>query len=151
MAARVVVDTSVWSLAFRRHPRSLSRAERVTVWNCGDLIRDNRAVLVGLVRQEVLTGIRDESQFERLRDHLRGFDDEPLSAEDHERAAEFANTCGTHGVAGSAPDFLICAVAAGRDLPVFTTDSDFIRYARYLPVRRYDPLPFHSNEGRPSP
>jgi predicted nucleic acid-binding protein len=136
---RVVVDTSVWSLALRRRAGALSRAERAIVLHWADLVRDGRAVLIGIVRQEVLTGIREEARFERLRDHLRGFDDEPPSAEDYERAARFANTCRAAGIAEAAVDFLICGVAAGRDLPVFTTDPDFRLYARVLPISLYQP------------
>jgi predicted nucleic acid-binding protein len=131
---RVVVDTSVWSLALRRAPRHLSAAERAIVFHWSFLVREGLAVLVGTVRQEILTGIRTAEQFERVREHLRGFDDEPLAAEDHERAAQFANTCLAEGIAGSPADFLLCAVASGRDLPLFTTDPDFTRYARHVPL-----------------
>ena len=136
---RVVVDTSVWSLALRRRRGQLSAAERAVVLHWSDLVRDGLAVLVGLVRQEVLTGVRTEEQFGRLRDHLRGFDDEVLTADDYERAAEFANACRAAGVAGSPADFLVCSVAAGRDLPLFTTDPDFAAYARHVPVRLHSP------------
>ena len=131
---RVVVDTSVWSLAVRRRTGALSRKERAVVLHWADLVRESRVVLLGAVRQEVLTGVRAVEQFERLRHYLRGFDDEPLTPEDYEEAARFSTTCGRAGVAGSAVDFLICAVAAARGLPVFTADPDFERYARHLPL-----------------
>jgi predicted nucleic acid-binding protein len=136
---RVVVDTSVWSLAVRRRAARLSPGERAIVLHWRDLVRDGLAVLIGQVRQEVLTGVRDERQFERLRLHLRGFDDEPLSAGDYERAAQFTNRCTAVGVSGSPADFLICSVAAGRGIPVFTTDPDFARYARTVPVMLHGP------------
>ena len=133
------MDTSVWSLALRRRTGDLSAAERAAVLHWADLVRDGLAVLLGLVRQEVLTGVRSAGQFERLRGHLRGFDDEPLGPEDHERAAAIANSCIAAGVAGSPADFLLCAVAGGRDLPLFTTDPDFERYARHVPLRLHRP------------
>lgn len=134
--ARVVVDTSVWSLAIRRRrARQLSNPERRVVFRWGELVRENLAVLIGPVRQELLTGISDADQFERLRDQLRGFDDEPLSSDDFETAARFDNLCADRGIDGSATDLLICAVAAARDLPIFSTDPDFPHYARHLPIR----------------
>jgi len=57
-----------------------------------------------------------------------------LSREDYERAAEFYNTCRKSGIQGSQIDFLICAVAAGREIPIFTTDNDFLLYAKYLSI-----------------
>jgi predicted nucleic acid-binding protein len=138
-STRVVVDTSIWSLAIRRRPGALTARERALVLHWADLVRDGRVALVGAIRQEVLTGIREEEQFDRLRHYLRGFDDEQLAPDDFEEAAKFHNVCRTAGVAGSAADFLVCAVAAGRGLPVFTTDPDFQRYARHLPVRLYVP------------
>jgi predicted nucleic acid-binding protein len=140
-SVRVVVDTSIWSLAIRRRPGALTPRERALVLHWAELVRDGRVALVGAVRQEVLTGIRRDEQFERLRDYLRGFDDEHLAPDDSEQAARFHNVCSTAGVAGSATDFLLCAVASGRGLPVFTTDPDFKRYAQHLPVRLHVPPP----------
>src|SRR4051812_26626369 len=112
---RVVVDTSIWSLALRRsHAGSLSAQERHLVLHWVDLVRDNRAILIGPVRQEILTGIRSSAQFDRLQEHLRGFDDVELPADDYEQAARFSNVCRASGVMGSPVDFLVCSVAAGR-------------------------------------
>jgi predicted nucleic acid-binding protein len=49
------------------------------------------------------------------------------------------NTCRAAGVAGSAIDFLICAVTRRRGLAIFTTDRDFSRYAAAVPVKLYVP------------
>jgi hypothetical protein len=34
-------------------------------------------------------------------------------------------------------DMLLCSVAAGQDMDIFTTDRDFDRYRRYLPIRLF--------------
>lgn len=104
-----------------------------------ELIREGRAQLIGPIRQELLSGIRDESQFERLRERLRAFDDEPLVSEDYEEAALISNGCRTAGIAGSAVDFLVCAVALRRGWQVFTTDEGFPKYARNAPITLYKP------------
>ncbi len=91
-------------------------------------------MIIGPVRQEVLSGIREQAQFDRVRDRLRPFADLPLAAQHFERAAEFYNTCRTRGVQGSPTDFLICAVADMEGLRIFTADGDFQHYARHLPV-----------------
>jgi predicted nucleic acid-binding protein len=37
-------------------------------------------------------------------------------------------------VQGSNTDFLICAAAERRNLPILTTDADFRRFAAILPI-----------------
>ena len=71
----VLVDTSVWSLALRRRSRSLSAEEELVRGELAELIREGRAQMIGPMRQEVLSGIRSRSQYERLRQDLRAFED----------------------------------------------------------------------------
>jgi predicted nucleic acid-binding protein len=135
---RVLVDTCIWSLAFRR--RSGIRAqEAVLVSELEELIRENRAQLIGPVRQELLSGISDEKQYDALRKLTRAFPDEPLRLADFERAARVTNECRRNGIAASAIDALICAVAMERSWPVFTSDRDFAGYAGIVPVSLHAP------------
>ena len=133
----VLVDTSVWSLALRRQTRDLNPREAAVTLSLDDLIHKGKAQIVGSVRQEILSGIREESQFLKLRDALRSFRDTPLASEDYEQAAHMSNLCRRHGVAGSAIDFLLCAIASRRHWTIFTTDRDFNRYARLLAIKLY--------------
>jgi predicted nucleic acid-binding protein len=132
---RVLVDTPVWSLALRRKKSDLSTRERYLVRALEELIREGRAQVIGPVRQELLSGVRDEAQFTTLRDNLRAFEEPSLDSEDYEHAAYMHNRCRTRGIAGSSTDFLICAVASRRKLPIFTTDEDFAHYAKVLPIQ----------------
>lgn len=133
----LLVDTPVWSLALRRKSHHLSpREERITQ-ALAEVIRDGRAQLVGVVRQELLSGIREEERFRKLRDYLRAFDDPGLETADYEEAAQMNNRCRARGIAGSAIDFLICAVASRRNWQIFTTDLDFERYKRVLGLKMY--------------
>jgi predicted nucleic acid-binding protein len=127
---KVLVDTSVWSLALRRRTRSEEPAVEQLRW----LIDQGRVAMIGPIRQELLSGVRAAESFERLRKHLRPYRDEPLEMEDFERAAEHFNSCRMRGIQGSNTDFLICAVAERRALPILTTDADFTRYASVLPI-----------------
>jgi hypothetical protein len=61
----VLVDTSVWSLALRRKTESLATNEK-NVNELSELIREGRAKLIGLVRQELLSGIEAAEQYETL-------------------------------------------------------------------------------------
>jgi predicted nucleic acid-binding protein len=131
----VLVDTPVWSLALRRRPENLSDQEQQLIQALAELIREGRVQMLGPIRQELLSGIREEVQFRKLRDYLRAFREQPLEAGDYEEAAHMNNRCRARGIAGSAVDFLICAAAHRRGWAIFTTDRDFQNYASVLPVR----------------
>jgi hypothetical protein len=45
--------------------------------------------IIGPIRQELLSGIREQSQFERFREHLRRFRDLQTTTDDYEEAASF--------------------------------------------------------------
>jgi predicted nucleic acid-binding protein len=134
---QVLVDTSIWSLALRRHKGQLDHTGSERVASLQELIRDGRARLIGPIRQELLSGVRESAQIEKLREQLRAFQDEPLTVDDYEQAARWSNQCRGRGVVGSGVDFLICAVAIARQWRVFTSDSDFARYAKLIPVQLF--------------
>ena len=131
----VLVDTCVWSLALRRKPHDLNERERSFVAEWTELVRDDRARIIGVVRQELLTGIKLQPQFEKLREIMTGFPDEPVDTLDHVAAAKASNDCVARGIAVTTVDVLICAVAVRRGMSIFTTDPDFQKYARVLPLK----------------
>lgn len=135
----VLVDTSVWSLALRRKSQHLSADERSLVAELSELIREGRARIVGLIRQELLSGIRTHEHYEKLRLHLRSLPDELIETSDHEEAAAAGNQCRGKGITVSIVDILLCAVAMKRDWAIFTTDPDFTSYARVLPFTMHAP------------
>jgi predicted nucleic acid-binding protein len=133
----VLVDTPIWSLALRRRESDLNTHEQHLSDGLRELIEDARAQLVGPVRQELLSGLREEPSFKKLRDQLRAFEDIPLDVSDYEEASHLNNQCRARGIAGSAVDFLICSIALRRGWQIFTTDGDFLRYAEVLPLKLY--------------
>ncbi|MCX5826582.1 MAG: PIN domain-containing protein [Deltaproteobacteria bacterium] len=135
---KILIDTSIWSLALRRSG-ALSMKDQSLVYELTELIGEVRVAMIGPIRQELLSGITIKSQFDALKEKLLAFEDIPLTREDYERAAEFYNTCRKSGIQGSQIDFLICAVAAGREIPIFTTDNDFLLYAKYLAISLHHP------------
>jgi hypothetical protein len=124
----VLVDTSVWSLALRRRRTSSNEIVAELV----KLIREGRVLMLGAIRQEILSGIRDTVQFETLRERLRDFPDLDLDAADYEEAAACYNRCRSHGIQGSNTELLMCSVALRYEVPIFTTDEDFENYEPIL-------------------
>jgi predicted nucleic acid-binding protein len=128
------VDTCIWSLALRR----TDRFQNPEVLELRRLITAHLVEIVGPIRQELLSGVRNQLQFNRLETHLSAFADLPLQTEDYVEAAKFFNLCRAKGIQGSNADFLICAVAARRDLAIFTIDRDLFLFAKCLPVRLHE-------------
>lgn len=131
----VLVDTSVWSLALRR----ARPGPATVVHELARLVLEGRVVIVGPIRQEVLSGVKGTTQFQRLRDHLRAFPDLDLETADFEEAAVCFNRCRAKGIQGSNTDFLLCAVASRRKLAIFTTDDDFAGFGKVLPLHLHEP------------
>src|SRR4249920_2278492 len=126
----VLVDTPVWSLSLRRRAVDLSEGERRLTQTLYRLVKEGQVLLLGPTRQEVLSGIRENSQFRRIRDHLGDFPNVALDERDYEEAARISNLCRNSGIAGSPVDMLMCSVALRHDWDIFTTDRDFVQYGR---------------------
>lgn len=123
-----LVDTCIWSLALRRN-----EPKQVNIINIlSDLIDQNLVVLCGPVRQELLSGIKSQSQFKQLKSHLRNFEDLSTTTADYELAAEYYNRCRLSGIQGSNTDFLLCSLAVNNNLKLLTADKDFLNYKRII-------------------
>ncbi|MEA2116229.1 MAG: PIN domain-containing protein [Thermodesulfobacteriota bacterium] len=130
---KVLVDTPIWSYAlrsergrFEQHVRELEK-----------LIVDQGVLIIGPVRQEVLSGYSEIKKFERLSEKLKYFENAPIIDEDYIQAAKFSNICRKNGVQGSHIDFLICSVAYRLQVQIFTTDKDFSHYQNHVPIKLF--------------
>ena len=131
----VLVDTSIWSLALRRIKQKA--IENTLVSQFSELINETRVWIIGPIRQELLSGITEELQFQKLKRHLEAFEDLPIINKNYERAAEMHNQCRRKGINGGHIDFLICSIAEYYHLAIFTNDKDFVYYAKQLPITLY--------------
>ncbi len=118
---RVLADTSVWSEALRRSKKVNSAVAQ----ELRSLIIEHRVDIIGPIRQEVLSGIREQAQFDKLEKHLTAFPDQVLTTEDYVIAAGYFNLCRAKGVQGSNTDFLICAVAIRNHFSIYTFIVEF--------------------------
>ena len=128
---KILIDTSVWSMVLRR-PTTEEIKLRVT-----SLLEEEEVLMMGLIRQEILSGIKSRKQFNQLKEYLRAFPDLELKEEIHELAAEYFSKCRKKGIQGSHIDFLICAVAVYFKSHIYTLDKDFIQYQKVLPIKIY--------------
>lgn len=125
---KLLVDSSVWSLALRRKDvASMSPDERKLKAELAQAIQDGRVAMIGLIRQELLSGIKEEVQFDKVKAALDPFLDEKIDTADHEYAARLYNDCRRQGVEAGTVDMLICAVAMRRKWQVLSSDTGMNR------------------------
>ena len=130
---KVLVDTNIWSQALRRKKNICNQC----VDRLKELVLSNQVVMIGPIRQELLSGIANDDDFARLKSKLEPFDDFPISSQSYITAAQFYNKCRRQGVQGSMIDFLICAVAVNNDMLIYTNDNDFYGFSEHLPIKLY--------------
>jgi len=130
---KVLVDTCIWSSVLRRNKIPNKEIQKKLV----ELILNNNALIIGPIRQEILSGYSDKKKFNELKDKLGAFPNLEIIDRDYVVAAEFSNECRKKGVQGGHIDFLICAVAYRNDIPVFTSDNDFKHYSKIIEIKLF--------------
>ena len=121
----ILLDTSVISAVLRRRrkgEREAALADRVA-----SLLEGDRHIAIpGLVLQELLSGISDRAQHERVLAAVRESFPVLLATEgDHLKAADLVTAAAGKGLALSTPDALIAAQAVNRRASLLTSDEDF--------------------------
>jgi predicted nucleic acid-binding protein len=131
----IACDTSALSQFLRRSPDT----QNDVALKVEKLIDSNELALFGIVRQELLSGVKLPAHFERIDLTTQALPLFFADDEDHTTAARFFNTCRAKGIQGSPIDFLICAMAVKRKFRIYTTDPDFELYEPIIPIELYRP------------
>ena len=128
----LLVDTSVWSLAFRRDaPASASeRAELVRAIEAGEEL-----VTTGLILQELLQGFSGPRDRVQILDRFAALPLLVPDRRDHVDAAELRNKCRRGGVQIGTIDALLAQLCLHHDLTMLTTDKDFHDIARHCALK----------------
>jgi predicted nucleic acid-binding protein len=127
----ILVDSSVW-IAFINNQEG-----RETTLLTDLLTEENRICTCPLIFQEVLDGIADDRDFERIKKNLETFD--LLYAEPFTAAIEAANiyrSLKKNGVPmRKSNDCLIAYYAIFNNAYVLQKDRDFEQIAKYFPLK----------------
>jgi hypothetical protein len=67
---KVIIDTPIWSLAFRKKNHI---ENNLTIDNLINLMRNTQIAVIGSIRQEVLSGISDKNKFEEIKNKMSVF------------------------------------------------------------------------------
>jgi len=86
---KVIVDTCVWSSVLRRDKIANREIEKKLI----ALILNNDALIIGPIRQEILSGYSDKKKFNELMNKLDAFPNLEIIDDDYILAAEFSNDC----------------------------------------------------------
>ena len=131
----LLVDACVWSLSLRRGTEvPLLPDQQRMLAEFQHAVEEGRASIIGAIRQEVLSGIRDKAKFLKVQRLLLPFSDEPVAPVDYIEAARLFNSCQDHGVQCGAVDMLIAAVAARKKFTVLSYDKGLMRCLGVLGV-----------------
>jgi predicted nucleic acid-binding protein len=134
----LLVDTSVWSLAFRRTVESSASEVNALRTALGD---GESIVTTGLVLQELLQGF---SGPRAQKDLIARFAALPLitpDRRDYIDAAGLRNLCRRGGVQLGTIDALLVQLCLRHDLLMLTTDNDLSLAARHCALRVWRPHP----------
>jgi len=128
----LLVDTSVWSIAYRRDtPPDLPEVRALR-----DALSGGAAVVTtGIILLELLRGFVPPAAQQTIRTDLGTLDAVEPSWSDYAAAAELSNTCRRAGVQLASVDALIAQLAIARGLTLLTTDQDFVHASRHVPLR----------------
>ena len=132
---KLLIDTSVWSEALRRKEKSLNSSETLV----RRIIENNdEIVIVGIILQEILSGITNEKLFLEIQNILNDFSYIEITKEDYIHAAELHNKCKQKGITAGSFDFLIASVAIRNKITLVTYDNDFKNISKYTELRILD-------------
>ncbi len=128
----VLVDTSVWSLLFRKGgPASLPEVDALRrLLGGGD-----RVATTGVIVQELLFGLGAGKALEAVETRLRALLYLAPTLDDHAAAARLGRALRSSGIQLSGVDALIAHLCISRDATLLSTDQDFIHAARKVPLR----------------
>jgi predicted nucleic acid-binding protein len=126
------VDTSVWSLAFRRDLPSSASEVRALI----QAIETGETIFTtGLVLQELLQGFSGPRARKQILDRFSAVPLLVPDRDDHIRAAELRNRCRRTGVQIGTIDALLAELCIRHNLTMLTTDHDFTRIAAYSALK----------------
>jgi predicted nucleic acid-binding protein len=118
----VFVDTSVWSLAFRRD----SPSSAIEVRALTRIIESGETILAtGLVLQELLQGFSGPKAHAQILDRFSAVPLLVPNREDHIAAAVLRNRCRRAGIQIGTIDALLAQLCIHHNLTMLSSDKDF--------------------------
>lgn len=129
------VDTSVWSLAFRRD----TPPDQAEIHELRRSLGAGTVYCTGLVLQELLQGFSKPKAHKQIIEHFAALPLMVPDRDDHIHAADIRNRCRRKGVQAGTIDALLAQLCVRHDLTMLTTDKDFQSIASIIPLSVWHP------------
>lgn len=132
----MLVDTSVWSLAFRRK----QEVSHPAVDQLREVISSGHAIFyTGIILAELLQGVRSETLFKQIEKQFDVFNYIQLTKQHYVSAARLSLVCRQKGIGASTIDLIISAAAIEQACILLTTDKDFDHIASISALKLLKP------------
>ena len=124
----ILADSSVWIEFFRRSDSEPSQEFK-------SLLRTKQVCTTGLVIAEILSGTRNESEYEFIRMSLNAVPRINEPADCWEQVGRTRFLLARKGLKISIPDALLTVIALSNHKTLFTLDKVFKIIAKHLPLK----------------
>lgn len=132
---RVIIDTSVWSEALRRKKNTINSSVAIIR---KIIEKDIEILLLGIILQEILSGISNEKLYNEIKKILDDFVYLETTKNDYIYASELSNKCRSNGIKAGSIDYLIASTTIQNDLHLVTYDKDFVNISKYTDLKIFD-------------
>ncbi|MCL4557264.1 MAG: PIN domain nuclease [Deltaproteobacteria bacterium] len=124
----ILVDSSVWIYYYR--PGGADRIKDLII----DAITGDEIAVNGIIKVEILNGITEEKDFEKVKSDFDAFVTIALDDPVFMTAGELGSSLRKKGFSIPATDLIIAASALKSGCSLFHIDSHFDTIARYAPL-----------------
>ena len=132
----LLIDTSVWSLAFRRDtPPDIPEVAALRQ----ALVSRQQVSATGVILLELLQGALPAKAQQAIRSSFEVIDVIVPTVDDYAEAAALSNECRRNGIRLETVDSLIAQLAIKHQHALLTTDRDFTHAAKHIPLKLWTP------------
>lgn len=130
-----LVDTSVLSEALRRKKNSINSSDTLVK---KIIEQKDEIVLIGIILQEILTGISDKKLYLEIKEILSDFSYLEIKKEDYIFASEIRNLSKQNGITISSFDAIIASIAIHHKITLVSFDKDFKLISKLFDLKILD-------------
>ncbi len=129
---KIIIDTSAWIDSFR------PRGKKGWSLLVKDLILQDRVLMPGIIKAELLRGTRTKSEFNRLSELLKGITYLPVPDEFWERLSEFSFQLFRKGISVPLTDTYIALLCLENKAPILHRDKHFDLISEKTPLKIFN-------------
>jgi predicted nucleic acid-binding protein len=126
---KVIIDTSAWIESFR--PKANQRFHLLVK----DLILQNRVLLPGIIKAELLRGAKTKNEFNRFADLLKGLTYLPVPETFWDKLAEFSFKLFRKGITVPLTDTYIALLCLENKASILHRDKHFDTISEKTPLK----------------